>query len=213
MIKDKETFLKQIALMSELKGNKISLVFALNPTIDISKREKFVENISPFFNLQKEESRDEIVVESADKSSEIESWIGKDLRIKKVRLKSVRGFPDSAVPFGIDFLNEEEEPQSMIILGSNGSGKSSIYNSIEYNYCKHIGEAKLRTSTSLNDENHEFEDYLSHFDKGFGNSMCEIETVDEKFNLQSLNIPEEVRKKLIRTHILLVIMIFITTVN
>ncbi len=196
MIKDKETFLKQVALMPELKGNKLSLVFALHPSIDISKKEKFVDNISNFFVKIKEEERAEIVLESDRKSNDIENWIGKDLRINKIKLKSVRGFPDSTVPFGINFKNENGKPESMIILGSNGSGKSSIYNSIEYNYCKKIGEAQLRTSANLEDEDAEFKSYLSHFDKGFGNSMCEIETVDEIFKLQTTNIPKEVRKKI-----------------
>lgn len=84
----------------------------------------------------------------------------------------------------------------MIILGLNGSGKSSIYNSIEYNYCKKIGEAQLRTFSELKDEAPEFKDYLSHFSAGFSNSMCDIETVDEKFTLQSINIPKDVRDKI-----------------
>mgnify|MGYP001225582107 CR=1 FL=1 len=196
MIKDKETFLRQVALMPELKGNKLSLVFALHPSIDISKKEKFVDNISHHFVRIKEEERGEIVSKSDRKSNDIESWIGKDLRINKIKLKSVRGFPDSTMPFGINFKNEDGKPESMIILGSNGSGKSSIYNSIEYNYCKKIGEAQLRTSANLEDEDSEFKSYLSHFDNGFGNSMCDIETVDEIFKLQSTNIPKEVRKRI-----------------
>ena len=196
MVRDKESFLKQVAMMPELKGNKLSLVFALHSTINISIREKFVENLSSYFILQKEDSRDKIVLDSSKKATGVESWLGKDLRINKIKLKTVRGFPNSTIPFGINFLNENGKPQSMIILGSNGSGKSSIYNSVEYNYCKKIGEAQLRTLVSLDDEDAEFEDYLSHFNKGFSNSMCEIETVDEKFTLQGLNIPKEVRDKI-----------------
>lgn len=197
MIKDKETFLKQVALMPELKENKLSLVFALHPSIDISNKTKFVDNINSYFVLQKEEDREKFVDLKIDKNrDEIESWLGKDLRINNIKLKSVRGFPDSEIPFGINFLNFENTPQSMIILGSNGSGKSSIYDAIEYNYCKKIGEAQLRTSVPLNYENPVFKDYLSHFDKGFNSCMCEIETVDEKFSLQNLNIPVEVRDKI-----------------
>lgn len=194
MIKDKEAFLKQVALIPELKGNKISLVFAFNPNIDISKKEKFVDNVGSFFLLQKEEDRSKIVLESSTKNNEAESWLGKDLRIKQIKLKSVRGFPDSDNPFGINFLNEKGNPQSMIILGSNGSGKSSIYNSIEYNYCKHIGEAQLRRIDKLDDEAIEFKEYLEHFSNGFSKSECEVETVSEKFTLKGVNIPAEVRR-------------------
>jgi len=195
MIKDKESFLKQVALIPDLKGNKLSLVFALHPTVDISKKEKFVENVSSYFILQKEEAREKIDLSGSKKANDIESWLEKDLRIKQIKLKLVRGFPNSNTPFGINFLDENNLPQSMIILGSNGSGKSSIYNSIEYNYCKKIGEAQLRTFEPLGDEAPQFKDYLSNFSNGFSNSMCEIETVDEKFTLQSLNIPKEVRDK------------------
>jgi len=195
MIKNKETFLKQVALMPELKGNKLSLVFAIHPSIDISNKTKFVDNLSTYFLMQKEEDRANVNLGS-EKESNIEKWIGKDLRIKKLKINSVRGFPKSNIPFGIDFTNSKEKPQSMIILGSNGSGKSSIYNSIEYTFCKKIGEAQLRNSRTLNDEDNEFKDYLSHFSNGFSNSLCEIVTVDEDLTLQGLNIPQEVRNRI-----------------
>lgn len=196
MIKNKETFLKEVALMPELIGNKISLIFALHHSIDISDKKKFVDNISTYFIEQKEQDRQKINLNDDKKGSDIEEWIGKDLRIKKLKLKNVRGFPNSNLPFGIDFTNNLGVPQSMIILGSNGSGKSSIYNSIEYTFCKKIGEAQLRTYRNLDDEDNEFKDYLSHFNNGFSNSICDITTVDENFTLQGINIPKEVRNKI-----------------
>jgi len=195
MIKNKETFLKQVALMPELRGNKLSLVFALRPSIDITNKTKFVDNLSTYFIMQKEEDREKINLDS-EKESNVEKWLGKDLRIKKLKLNSVRGFPKSSIPFGIDFTNSLGKPQSMIILGSNGSGKSSIYNSIEYTFCKKIGEAQLRNSRTLNDEDNEFKEYLSHFNNGFSNSLCDIETIDKNLTLQGLNIPLEVRNKI-----------------
>lgn len=196
MIRNKETFLKQVALMPELKGNKLSLIFALHPSIDISNKTKFVENISTYFIMQNEKDREQINLDSEINESDVEKWLGKDLRIKNLKLKSVRGFPNSTIPYGIDFTNNSDEPQSMIILGSNGTGKSSIYNSIEYTFCKKIGEAQLRTYRNLEDEDNEFKEYLSHFNNGFSNSMCEISTVHENLTLQGLNIPQEVRNKI-----------------
>ncbi|MCC5930785.1 MAG: hypothetical protein JJU28_16190 [Cyclobacteriaceae bacterium] len=181
--------------MPELKGNKLSLVFALRSSIEISNKTKFVENVSTYFIMQKEEDREKINLD-CEKETVTENWLGKDLRIKKVKLNSVRGFPKSNIPFGIDFTNTQGNPQSMIILGSNGSGKSSIYNSIEYTFCKKIGEAQLRNSRTLNDEDNEFKEYLSHFNNGFSNSLCDIETIDENLTLQGLNIPLEVRNKI-----------------
>jgi hypothetical protein len=196
MIKDKETFLKQVALMPELKENILSLVFAFNPSIDISNKNKFVENVSPYLLLQKEDERAKITLDSSSSSNNTEKWLGKDLRIKKLRIKSVRGFPNSTLPFGINFSDEKNEPQSMIILGTNGSGKSSIYNAIEYNYCKKIGEAQLRTNRNLEDEDFEFKEYLSHFSNGFNSSLCEIDSVDKYLSLQDSNIPKEVRNRI-----------------
>lgn len=195
MIKNKETFLKKVALMPELKGNRLSLVFALRPSIDVSNKTKFVENVSTYFIMQKEEDREKINLDS-EQDTDIEKWLGKDLRIEKVKLNSVRGFPKSSIPFSIDFTNTQGRPQSMIILGSNGSGKSSIYNSIEYAFCKKIGEAQLRNSRNLNDEDNEYKEYLSHFNNGFTNSLCDIETIDENLTLQGLNIPIAVRNKI-----------------
>src|SRR5690606_17922087 len=117
MIKNKETFLKKVALIPKLKGNRLSLVFALRPSIDISNKTKFVDNVSTYFIMQKEEDREKINLDS-EKETDIEKWLGKDLRIKKVKLNSVRGFPKSSKPFSIDFTNTHGRPQSMIILGS-----------------------------------------------------------------------------------------------
>lgn len=195
MIKNKEAFLRKVALMPELKGNKLSLVFALHSSVDISNKTKFVENVSTYFTILKEEDREKINSDS-EKETDTEKWLGKDLRIKAVKLNSVRGFPKSSIPFGINFTNTQGKPQSMIILGSNGSGKSSIYNSIEYTFCKKIGEAQLRNSRILNDDDNEFKEYLSHFNNGFSNSLCDIETMDENLTIQGLNIPVEVRNKI-----------------
>lgn len=107
MIKDKESFLNQVALMPDLKGNKLSLVFALHPTIDISKKEKFVDNVSSYFILQKENARENLNLSGSKKTNDIDNWLGKDLRIKQLKLKSVRGYPNSNIPFGINFLSEK----------------------------------------------------------------------------------------------------------
>lgn len=141
----KDIFLKQLVQFPELSKNTIAYVFANNPDIDISSREKFFDNIISYFNRFKEYKPD-ISQSSVDDSADIlKSWEGKDLRIKDVMLKSVRGFPNTDKPFGIDFTNNNNEPQSLIILGGNASGKSSIYDAIEYSFCNSIGEALLQS--------------------------------------------------------------------
>ena len=88
MIKNKESFLRKIASMPELRENKLSLIFALYPNIDISKRDRFVENLSPYFTSVKLEERENIETVDDLSGSTIDNWIGKDLRIKKFRIKS-----------------------------------------------------------------------------------------------------------------------------
>ncbi|MDB4902571.1 MAG: hypothetical protein JWQ63_1852 [Mucilaginibacter sp.] len=196
MVKDKESFLKKVALIPSLNENRLSLIFALYPNIDVSKREKFVENISLYYKTINEENRKSLNKVEDIRLNSIENWIGKDLRIKRIKLKSIRGFPNETKPFGIDFSNNEGNPQSMIILGSNGSGKSSIYNVIEYNYCKKIGEAQLRSSNIFDEEDNRFKDYLCHYNEPYNSCFAEIETIDENFTLQGANIPIDVRKRI-----------------
>lgn len=76
--------------------------------------------------------------------------IRKDYRIKKITLENFRKFPaipkegNEGYPYGISFMNSNSQPCPAVILGSNGVGKSSVYESIEYLYRKDIGEARLR---------------------------------------------------------------------
>ncbi|MBK8082227.1 MAG: hypothetical protein IPK25_19310 [Saprospiraceae bacterium] len=146
--------------------------------------------------MQKEEDREKINLESDEKGSDTEKWLGKDLKKKKLKLKSVRGFPNSSLPFGMDFTNSLGKPQSMIILGSNGSGKSSIYNSIEYTFCKNRRSPAKNLIAIWMTKTMSLKEYLSHFSNGFSNSLCDITTVDENLTLQGLNIPQEVRNKI-----------------
>lgn len=58
-----------------------------------------------------------------------------DYRIKSIQTSNFRGIPDQidGVPFGIDFCIEDV-PRSTIILGTNGSGKTSIFSGMEMIY-------------------------------------------------------------------------------
>jgi hypothetical protein len=195
MIKNKENFLREVALNNDLKDNLLSLVFAFNPDLDISKREKFVDTVFPFYHKYKNGDRNEIANDTIE-FNELIKWTGKDLRIKKIKLKNVRGFPNTTIPYGIEFVNDNKEPQSMIILGGNGYGKSSVFGSLEYTFCKKVGEAQLRTDKLLKNDSEEYRNFLEHFNNGFTNANCLVETVSESFTLQGLNIPESVRIKI-----------------
>jgi hypothetical protein len=198
MIKNKDIFLKELANEPDLQENLISLVFAMNPNIDISKREKFVDNIKPFYNRQKSAERTKFDLSEIESSSILKKFENKDFRIKKVKLSSVRGFPKSNKPFGIDFTNEKDSPESMVILGTNGSGKSSIYEAIEYSFCRRVGEAELRTFKECDDADIWFEKYLTNFSNSFSDCKCEIiinQEGFESFEIHNENIPKVVRQR------------------
>jgi hypothetical protein len=202
MIKNIDIFLKEIANEEKLKENTISLVFAINPNINISDRVKFFDNVIPFYNEWKNKERPLFEVDLESKlDNEIEQWYGKDLRIKKVKLKSVRGIPDREIPFSINLCNESDQPQSLIILGGNASGKSSIYSAIEYCYCQRIGEAELRLPPNYEcDDNDDwFITYLRNFNNDFNKCLCEITTNTEGTNFsikEQNNIPAYIRSKI-----------------
>ena len=108
MIKDKSSFFKKLALVDSLKENLLSIILAKHPDIDLSVRESYFDRISPFFKRYKIEDRESIRQEVNESRSEIDDWENLDLRIKKVKLQSVRGYPQSDIPFGIDFTDGKE---------------------------------------------------------------------------------------------------------
>jgi len=193
MIKSKEEFLKELVTYSELQDNVLTYVFASNPNLKISDKTTFFDYVKNYYERYKNQKPE---IESIQElgEDEIEKWKGIDLRIKSIRLKSVRGFPESELPFGVDLVNKKNEPQSMVILGGNATGKSSLYDAIEFMYCDAVGEAQLRRFEEGNEDRYRL--FLEHFENGIENTFCVLETVDKKFDLQeSPNIPESVKSK------------------
>ena len=198
MIVSKEIFLKKLVQLPELRDNTIAYVFADNPDINISTRENFFANVISYFNRFKEQKPDITQYRLEEDDDLIKSWEGKDLRIQNVKLKSVRGYPQSEKPFGIDFTGKNGEPQSMIILGGNATGKSSLYDAIEYSYCNSIGEALLRAYKEGSEDDVRFMDFLEHNDNGQGSIFCQVQTKAAEFDIQKHNdnIPKLVRDKI-----------------
>jgi len=194
----KDIFLKQLIQLPELSDNTMAYVFADNPDIDISSKEKFFDNIISYFKRFKDIKPDISQYKVEDTTDILKSWEGKDLRIKNVTLKSVRGFPNAEKPFGINFSNNNNEPQSLIILGGNASGKSSIFDAIEYSYCNSVGEALLRAYKEGSKDDVRFMSYLEHNNNGEANIFCNIKTVSNDLDIQKhdSNIPKSVRDRI-----------------
>ncbi len=198
MIKDKASFYIQLSKLESLKDNLLSIIFSKHPDLDISHRESYFDKISPFYKRYTLADREFISEITTTEKKELAEWEGLDLRIEKMKIQSVRGLPSQmdSIPFGIDFT-KNQEPQSMVILGANAFGKSSIYNALEFSFCQRIGEAQLRTSQEHNDGADYFKDYLRHFEIPFANSICNIELKCKKvFKISEENMPESIRKKI-----------------
>jgi hypothetical protein len=194
MIKNRTSFFIRLAKHPILKDNLLSIIFAKNPNIDISKRESFFDNLTRFYNIHSLAERQQLEELSESNSATIDSWINSDLRIKNIRLQSLRGFPKSDIPYGINFTDGADNISSMVILGGNATGKSSLYDAMEYSFCKQIGEAELRTSKKLNDD--EFKGFLRHYNNPFSETSCEVITASKVFKIENENIPKEIRDKI-----------------
>lgn len=196
MIKNKEIFLRELAAYVQLSDNALAFTFAVHPDIDISSREKFFDNVISLYKRFKDNRNLDLIKAIPESSeSELDTWANKDLRIKSVRLKSVRGYPNCDKPYGLDIKNENNEPQSLVLLGSNASGKSSLFDAIEFTYCKRVGEAQLRAYKQGYSDDVRFTDYLEHLNNGSGNIYCKVETMFRTFDLLEENIPKSVRNK------------------
>lgn len=191
MIVNRKNILIELASRKELEKNKFCQILARYESLNIGKKENVLDLLAPYYNEIQTRKLNKI---ESNEPTEIDNWIGKDLRIKNIQLSSIRGLPKSEKPFTIDLQNDTSSgPASIIVLGKNGSCKSSIYNAIEYNYCKRIGEYELRTQDHLNDEAKEFKNYLRHFGNEFETSYCQIQTVDKVLSIHEAGIPNEVR--------------------
>ena len=193
MIKSYENILKEIANNSEMKGNIISFVLAEHPFIDLSKRDRVFDIIQPLYNSFKEKKR-QLYVINKEETESIERFKG-DYRINNIKISNVRGFPHSEKPFGID-LTEGGEPVSMVILGTNGVGKSSIYNAVEFSFCRRVGEAELRSNNTFKDNSEDFEKYLQRFNNDFNDAKCIIQTKKTDLNIQEEYFTPVIRKQL-----------------
>lgn len=63
-----------------------------------------------------------------------------DMRIKSVYLKNYRKFPDSQYQYGFEL----DALSSIIVIGNNGTGKSSLYDAIEQKYTGRVSESLYR---------------------------------------------------------------------
>ena len=180
------TFLKTVANKQELKNNQLAWLIAVNfDKLNFSSKEKFYESILQHYKLAPLWNSPTIFVDKDETEKEISAYYNKDYRIKSVEFKNFRGYPSrhDGIPYGISFC-ENKNPLSSIIVGSNGVGKSSLYQALEYMYCRRIGEAELRSSSdNISDDSELFKDYASHNNCDFQDVFCRVQTMAGDFDI------------------------------
>lgn len=69
-----------------------------------------------------------------------------DFRIRKYMIAHFRKFDDkNGLPYTLNFINENNEVCSLFLVGKNGSGKTSLYNGLEYIFTNtHISTIEQR---------------------------------------------------------------------
>ena len=79
----------------------------------------------------------------------------KDFRVSSVVFHNFRTFPEyEDMPFGIDMEGNSKQPCSMFLLGSNGTGKSTIFTALEVFY---TGKSSLAAERTVKEDR-----YLSY---------------------------------------------------
>lgn len=162
--------------------NKVAKTIALNyQRLNRDAKEKFFESLMPAYSNFTESAFANI---KFNETSQLESEEGKkDFRLKSIRIANVRGIPKlkNSSKYGID-LFDEEQIQNGVFLGPNGTGKSSLFNAIEFIYSHEVAEKKLRVSNPEALGENDFLEYLEHFNEA---PECEIETPSGNFSLRN----------------------------
>jgi hypothetical protein len=128
-----------------------------------------------------------------------------DFRINYFTLSGFRKIPENSLPFGLNLLNCPKEknipakncftvkgflssnvtqdtlppPQSLFLVGENGSGKSSLFDALEYNFTDDIGEVHFRKYPKK-------ERFIAHKDNG--SHQYKIEVYTEHCYKKNLNL-------------------------
>lgn len=104
--------------------------------------------------------------DNASKQDQEEDQV-RDFRVRCLTVNNFRKFPELKTPFGLELQGRESaDPCSLILLGKNGVGKSSLFAAFEYVFGGMISEARLR--------NYEVEDFASHSDREVDASSHQI---------------------------------------
>lgn len=167
---------------SSAMDNKVAKTVALNyQRLNRDAKDKFFESLMLAYANFTDSAFDNIKFEETSNLDSLAS--NKDFRLKSVRIANVRGIPEpkNSTKFGFD-LFDEGQIQNGVFLGPNGTGKSSLFNAIEFIYSHEVAEKKLRVKNPDSLTEKDYFTYLEHFNEA---PECEIETPSGNFSLRN----------------------------
>lgn len=167
---------------SSAMENEVAKTVALNyQRLNRDVKEKFFESLMLSYANFSDSAFDNIKFEETSRMDSIDS--SKDFRLKSVRIANVRGIPGpkNETKYGFD-LFENGQIQNAVFLGPNGTGKSSLFNAIEFIYAHEVAEKKLRVRNPESLNENDYLKYLEHFNEP---PECEIDTPAGKFSLRN----------------------------
>lgn len=122
--------------------------------------------------------------ETEEKEPEEDKYIAKrtcevsDYRFKNLQIRNFRKFPrteNAGLYYGIDFISGQE-PANLILLGGNGTGKTSLFSAMEYTMTRFLSSAELRNIPQNN-----YTRYLPYGNEKFDNVLVILDTVKDTF--------------------------------
>ncbi len=130
-----------------MTNESINLFWDILETASLQEEAKIiVRNILKVNNVEKLWAINLNEPQQGEEVAMISLGTNKDLRVRIVKFHNFRTFPEvEDRPFGIDFLGKNQQPCSLFLLGSNGTGKSSIFTALETFYTGKSSLAKQRT--------------------------------------------------------------------
>lgn len=157
------------------------IAYIVYDLLEDSKIDKNTDISALFSNFSKEGRKTEL---KENKEYTKRSRTIYDYRFRNLQMRNFRKFPHDEkrnYPYGIDFLMEDG-PASLILVGSNGTGKTSLFSAMEYTMTRFLSSANLR-----NIPEKEYPHYLAYSNQRFENVQVVLDTEKETIYSDTLN--------------------------